>query len=414
MLYPFQRKGADFLLSNNSALLADEPGLGKTLQAITAIDEAANFPCLILCPSSMKQIWCNEFNRWIDIKVKPDQIGDITITNYERLPTMLPKLKEIKWEAVVCDESHYLKNQNSLRSIKTKELTDQIPNKILMTGTPVLNKPVELISQLKIMGKMDEFGSERKFLNNYCSPFQTRWGWDYSGASNLQDLNDKLKNIFLRRTKENVAIELPSKTFSLVPFQITNRIQYLREEQAVYQSPNGQLARIEKLRVLAMQGKVKQMIEWIQNFLSSGEKLVCFLHHSELQEIMKTNFPEASTLFGGQTALSRQNNMAHFQYGDTQLIFCSLQVAGVGLTLTAAHNICFLEYPWTPGLLNQAIDRVHRITQDKPVNVYYLYGKNTIEQDMLCILENKEVVTSIIQDGRTVTNGIIKKMMGVD
>lgn len=409
-LRPFQREGVDFIKSHSHILLADEPGLGKTVQVIKAIDEAALFPCLVLCPCSLKEVWRKHFLEWANVTATVDKVSDITITNYEKLNKVLPQLKEIKWDILICDESHLLSNKKTKRFRNVRQLARTASRVALLTGTPIMNRPLELLGQLDLLRATGKFGGERAFLETFCGATLTKYGWDFTGATNLVSLHKKLSGVFLRRTKEEVAIELPSKAHAVVPITIKSR-EYHKAEKAFV---GGHLERFEKLRMLAVRAKEKACFDWIDNFLASGEKLVVFAHHRELQQALLARWPGACSILGSQSSSSRKQAVESFQSGKANLIVCSLQAAGVGLTLTAASNVAFLEFPWTPGLLNQAIDRVHRITQTKPVTAWYLYAADTIEEDMLCLCENKEVITSIVHDGRVVIKNIVKKMMGVE
>lgn len=419
-LYPYQKKGVAFIKKNRNVLLMDEQGLGKTAQVISAVKVLSAYPTLIICPASVKEVWVNEFKKWhpnitptVDTYEKNCRV---MITNYERLPRLVDKIMGVKWEMLVCDESHYIKNKKTKRTSLVKEISKIAYRKILITGTPVLNKPIELVSQLDILGVMKHFGKDWDFIKRYCAPYQTPYGWNLDGHDNLKELYRELKPFALRRKKADVLKQLPSKKHEFIPIPLTNIRAYKNAERRYENmvTKENQLVVAHHLRSLCVEGKKKYVIDWIKDFIQSGEKLVIFMYHKSMQEILKEEFPEASTVFGGQTAQSKAKNIQEFQEGSSPIILCSLQSAGVGITLTSASNIVFVEYPWNAGLLNQAIDRVHRISQTKPVTIWHLYGKDTIEQRMMCMIEHKEISTSIITDGKSVTNNLIQGLIEAD
>ena len=406
-LKPFQRLGVEFIKAHSEMILADKPGLGKTIQTIMAIDEAALYPCLVVCPKSVKLNWVETFWDWAKERVEPDLIRDITIINYEQLRKRIKDLKAVPWEIIVCDEAHVLKNRTAKKTILIRQLMRRTKRKLLITGTYVLNRPEELASLLEIINKLKEFGGLHEFYLRYCGMVRTVYGWDYTGVSNLQELHDRLSGFVLRRTKEEIKDELSPKEPFVVPFNV-NRTEY---NKLLLKRYNSYFEREESLAMEALKAKEESCFEWIENFLESGEKLVVFAHHRYLQNRLCERFPLACRISGGQTDLERKENIVLFQLGDRQLIICSLKAAGLGITLTAASDIAFLEFPQTPGILEQAIDRVHRIGQHKSVFVWYLYAKDTVEEKALCLCENKEVITSLIQDGESHTSGVLRKMI---
>jgi len=161
------------------------------------------------------------------------------------------------------------------------------------------------------------------------------------------------------------------------------------------------LVRIGTLRQLCARGKLAAVKEWVENFLASGDKLVLFAHHVDVQQALFDAFPNAARLFGEDDATTRQANIDRFQSDpDCRLIVCSLVAGGVGVTLTAASNVAFVELSWTPAAMEQAEDRVHRIGQHDAVTAWYFLAEETIDEWMYDLLESKRQVIDHVIDGR--------------
>jgi len=431
-MMPFQRAGLVFTeATGGNCMIADSMGLGKTIQALSYLAAHPDMrPAVIVCPASLKLNWEREAQAWLETDDKIEVInggkvhpltGDtgIIIINYDILKKWLPELMRIEPQILIYDEAHALKNKASARSKAAKELAAVTPHKVLLTGTPVLNRPAELWHQLQII---DPFGyPDKRFFQwhkRYADAKQNRFGWDFSGASNLDELAASLKTIMIRRTKEQVLPELPAKRRQTVLIPIDNRKEYDRADneflewmaeqkgaEAAERASNvEQLAKIEYLRQIAIRGKMKQALAWIENFLESGEKLVVFATHKETIDRLMVEFSECAVKIDGSVSSEkRQAVVDSFQNNpETRLFIGNIQAAGVGITLTAASNVVFLETGWTPALLEQAEDRCHRIGQDNAVNIYYLLAAKTIDVSMAAMLESKrEVIDKITEDEDT-------------
>jgi SNF2 family DNA or RNA helicase len=460
-LLPFQRGGVAYAIRQKKTFIADQMGLGKTVEGIAVIIHEQAWPGVVVCPSSLKYNWLREFGIWApQLKVQVFDNGhidtdtDIVIVNYERLwepktgtdkvplrlRSALAEFVSSGLKSVILDESHYCKNDKAKRSQSVMLLVDRVEIILLLTGTPVLNRPVELTNQLNIIGRLQEFGGFWAFAKRYCDAKHNGYGWDFGGASNLEELNDRLRgSCMVRRLKEDVLQELPAKRRATVPVEITNRrdyeyaeedllghvaelaradvefrasIEHLPEEEQVKQIRiRGQdaarsaeraetLVRIEALKQLAAKGKLKAVIDWVNDFLESGEKLVLFAHHREVQQALLDAFPNAARLVAADSPEDRQAQVDRFQTDEsTRLIICSLKAGGVGVTLTAASDVAFVELGWTPGDHDQAEDRVHRIGQEDRVTVWYLLAYDTIDEENAELIESKREVVDATTDG---------------
>ena len=449
-LRPFQRAGVFYALEAERSFLADEMGLGKTIQALATLEASDAYPALVICPASVKLNWLRETRTWL-----PNRMAtvfealplehDITIINYEQLTKLVTKSdaprKELanKLKAVVLDESQYIKNHKAKRSARAKALGTDVPVRLCLTGTPVLNRPQELIGQLEFLDRLDEFGGFWGFAKRFCNPKHNSYGYDLSGSDNLEELNTRLRGTcYIRRTKAEVLTELPKKQRTIVPVTITNRAEYhraqtkliawLRENAAkdqeflasiahlpheeiqtqIRERANSvaerarraeELVRIGKLKQLAAIGKLTAVEQWVETFLESGEKLVLFAHHKEIVGQLAERF-SANAITGSTPPERRQELVDSFQNDtDAKLIVCNIKAGGLGITLTAASNVCFVELDWTPAAHDQAEDRCHRITQKDSVNAWYLLADDTIDTEIYDIIEAKRAVVDAATDG---------------
>ena len=432
----FQRAGVEFVdEADGKALIADQMGLGKTIQALAYLQLHEDLrPAIIVAPASLKNNWKQEAERWLETDDtiyicsgrKPEETIEevekhsIVIINYDILPSWVDALtKEMRPQIIIYDESHNLKNSASKRTQAAATLSSRIPQRLLLTGTPVLNRPNELWTQLNIIDP-ERYDNFFRFASTYCNATYNGYGWDFSGASNIEQLAEELRGIMIRRTKDQVLKELPEKTRSLVTIDVSNRREYNRveskfldwleeekgKEAADRASKVEQITKIEYLKQVAAKGKIHESINWIKDFLHSGEKLVVFATHKEVIDKLFKAFDRVAVKIDGSVPVDkRQDIVEQFQTDPKIRLFIgNIQAAGVGLTLTAASNVAFLELGWTPALHDQAEDRCHRIGQKDAVNVYYLLAEETIDEKIAELLESKrEVVDAVMSDKKVIS-----------
>ncbi len=418
-LKPFQRAGVRYLLEQRRTFLADEQGLGKTIEALATLEADAAYPAVVVCPASLKLNWMREIGRWVpgrSIQMLDGKRGgvaatDITIINYDIVAGRLEGLTDLRPRAVVLDESHYCKNPRAQRTQAAQQLCAAVPREglvLALTGTPVMNRPPELISQLRILGRLGDFGSGAQF------------GERFRGPDAHQRLHWHLRaRCFVRRLKADVLPQLPAKTRAVVPVALDNEPEYRLAEEDVIAWLQSQpldlheldarvaaalraerLVRLNALKLLAARGKLHGALHWIHDFLSSGEPLVVFARHREIQRAVLERFPTALHVLGQDSRRARDEAVLEFQDGGGQLIVCSIEVAGQGITLTRASNVAFLELDWTPAKHDQAEDRCHRIGQQDAVNAAYLLAADTIDETIATLLERKRAVIGAVTDGR--------------
>jgi SWI/SNF-related matrix-associated actin-dependent regulator of chromatin subfamily A-like protein 1 len=427
-LKPFQRAGVSYLLERRRAFLADEQGLGKTIEALAAIEAAGAYPAVVVCPASLKLNWLRELERWLpqrsahaisgngnggDASTEAPAV-DITVVNYDIVAARLEELRALQPHALVLDESHYCKNAAAKRTQAVQRLSSAVPRDglvLALSGTPVTNRPAELISQLRILGRLEDFGSGARF------------GQRFRGADAHLRLHWHLRaRCFVRRLKADVLPQLPAKTRAIVPVELDNETEYRLAERDLVAWLRSQpldlreldakvaaalraerLVRCNALKLLAARGKLHAALAWIHDFCSSGERLVVFAGHKEIQRAVLARFPAALHILGQDSAAARDAALQAFQAPDAseanQLIVCSIEVAGHGLTLTRASSVAFLELDWTPAKHDQAEDRCHRIGQQDAVNAYYLLAAGTIDETISTLLERKRAVIGAVTDG---------------
>jgi SWI/SNF-related matrix-associated actin-dependent regulator 1 of chromatin subfamily A len=422
-LEPFQWAGVRYVLRARRAFLADEQGLGKTVEALAALEADQAFPALVVCPASLKLNWERETARWlphrsvavVEGRVAVPPRAEILILNYELVAAQREALALRRPRALVLDESHYCKNPQAKRTRAVRRLAEGLPRdalRLALTGTPVLNHAEELISQLRVLGRLEDFGSGARFKQQFRGPLtEERLHWHLR------------RRCFVRRRKADVLSQLPDKRQVVVPVALSNEREYrlaeddviawLREQPLDLSELNAKiaatlraqrLAQLGTLQRLAARGKLHAALAWIHDFLASGEPLVVFARHVEVQQAVLERFPRALHLLGSDSVAAREAAIRRFQEDADApaLIVCATRVAAQGITLTRASNVAFLELEWTPAMHDQAEDRCHRIGQHDNVTAWYLLAAGSIDETMARLIARKRGLVSAVTDGRRV------------
>ncbi len=420
-LAPFQWAGVRYALDARRCFLADEQGLGKTVEALATLEADGAFPAVVVCPASLKLNWQRECAHWLPHRsvallegrgaaVAPR--ADITIVNYEIVAAHREALGRAKPRALVVDESHYVKNPQAKRTQAVRRLASVVAAdglRLALSGTPVLNHAEELVAQLRVIGRLEDFGSGAQFARRF------------RGDKSEERLHWHLRRrCFVRRLKSEVLPQLPAKRQVVVPVALSNVKEYRLAEEDVIAWLRSQpldlrelnakiaaalraqrLAQLGTLQRLAARGKLAAALTWIADFLASGEPLVVFARHVEVQEALVQRFPDAVHLLGRDSAAAREAAVQAFQAPDgPQLLVGATRVAGQGITLTRASNVAFLELEWTPALHDQAEDRCHRIGQHDAVTAWYLLAADTIDETMAALIQRKRGIVAAVTDGR--------------
>lgn len=434
-LFRHQLEGIDFLLRPRpyrGALLADDMGLGKTRQALIAAHDAhPQGRILVVCPASLKLNWEREIHAVLgaqDVSIlgRDEGLSRWTIVNYDRLRSHQNALFGEDWACVIVDEAHYLKNRHSQRSLlvlggdhrprkrgklpagRIRGLVERAERVILLTGTPITNRPLDLFPLLRAIGH--PLGDDlMRYALRYCAAFQTEWGWDMGGASHLDELHAKLADVLLRRGKDEV-LDLPPKLRTYMPVEVDlvayrqvwlDYVQRLAKRKR--RMPRAMLlAEVAKLRHAAALAKIPAAIAHVEAVLEAGEKVIVFTCHTAVVEALMTRFgPEAVRLTGEDGAAQRQAAVDAFQTEPGVRIFVgNLVAAGIGVSLTAATQVLFVDYSFVPAEHLQAEDRPYRIGQPNAVTVTYLSALGTLDEEIERLLAQKLAVVSEAIDGQ--------------
>lgn len=434
--YPYQLKGIARGLELKRFMNCDEPGLGKTLQSIATINLADAFPCLVICPSSLKINWLREWEKFTDKKamILTDKVRDtwsfffqtgmhqVFIVNYESLKKYFVQrikkaegwtLRDVEFrnsinlfKSVIIDESHRCKSASTQQAKFCKGICTGKEWVIELTGTPVVNRPKDLIPQLAILNRMEDFGGYKPFVNRYCSGQRE--------ASNLKELNFNLwQYCMFRREKSLVLTDLPDKIRQVNTCEITNRKEYMDAERdlimylqkykdadddKIEKALRGEvMVRINILRQISARGKVRDVIEFVKDFRENGKKIILFCSLHEVVDQLKRYFPTAVSVTGRDSQDEKQRAVDAFQNNPkVDIIICSIKAAGVGLTLTASSNVAFVEFPWTYADCCQCEDRAHRIGQKDSVTCYYFLGRRTIDEKVYRIIQEKKNIANAV------------------
>lgn len=456
-LREYQKDGVAYCIEKKSCLIGDQQGLGKTATAIAATIAQNSFPCLVICKSSLMRNWEKEWKQWTDKTpvIMKDSISkswpvffqtgyvQVAICSYESLNKYfvqnLNRPKEGKWmvkdiafretttmfKSIIIDESHLIKNPESLRTKLVVGLTKKRENIYLLSGTPVLNDPIELFPQLAALGKTHLFGTINHFKTLYGKNSPRK-------REALPMLNYLLhKHCYFRRIKSEVATEIPPKTREVVLIDIDNRQEYDKAERDFkkfledkLEFTAGQidkklraeaLVKIMELKKIAARGKLHAVYEWIDDLVAEDEKFVLFGFHKEITEQLAKHCSGTVRLCASADPDTLQRRKEKFQSDpDIKGIVCSIMADAEGHTLTAASNVGIVELPWHFGKAEQMEDRLHRIGTIYPVTASYFIGDNTIDRKIYdLIMEKKEMHDMITGTDEEVEERVVDKLINL-
>ena len=400
------------------ACLADDMGLGKTVQALAvAVSRAHNGPALVVAPTSVCSNWIEEAQRFAP-SLKPIEFGpgdrrailrsikpfDLVVCSYGLLHQESDGLVAVKWETVVLDEAQAIKNRQTLRSRAAMRLHSDF--RMITTATPIENRLGELWNLFHFINP-GLLGSVEDFSKDFAKPVEVQ------GSSDARNRLKRLIGPFiLRRTKAEVLHELPEKT------EITQRVEMTREERALYEAVRQSavehlertgaesgsshvqiLAEIMKLRRACCHprlvlpetdipgSKLARFSETAAELIDNGHRALVFSQFTSHLDIVQSHLDQQGVshrrLDGALAARERKREADAFQAGDGNLFLISLRAGGHGLNLTAADYVIHLDPWWNPAVEDQASDRAHRIGQTKPVTIYRLVMRDTIEEKIV-------------------------------
>ena len=438
--YEFQKEGIAYAIEHKRCIMGDEQGLGKTVEAIGVLTVTQALPALVVCPASLKLNWQRElkkfgglnaiilndsnqrtWQRFFELKKSDGRpCADVAIVNYESLKKFFVAkirregrftLKSVDFDArkdlfrtIIIDESHKCKSVQTQQSKFVQGIAAGKEYILELTGTPVVNNNEDLIQQLRIMNRLEDFGGYSKFMGRYCQGLNK--------SSHLKELNYYLrKYCFFRRQKKDVLTQLPAKTRSYLITEIDNRREYTAAERDVikylrdYQDADDEkvqrtirgavMVKMGILKQISARGKVEGAKDIIHNIVDGGQKLIVFCFLKEVVQALKREFRDAVTVTGDDTTEQKQFAVDKFQTDDScKLIILNYRSGGTGLTLTAASNVLFVEFPYTYSDCCQAEDRAHRNGQKNAVNCVYLLGQDTIDEYLYNLIQRKKDIAN--------------------
>jgi SWI/SNF-related matrix-associated actin-dependent regulator 1 of chromatin subfamily A len=420
-----QKEAVEKLAGSRRFILADDMGLGKTTATIIAALETGAKKILIICPASLKINWQREIENYSDRPVyiaegkKFSTEADFVIVNYDILKNfhdMKDKgkslLNQSNFELVILDEAHMISNPQAQRTKIINHYVKDIKRVWLLTGTPMTSRPMNYYNLLNII-ESPVAQNWMAYAIRYCQGYQFMAGkrkvWNVTGASNLEELRDRTSKQILRRLKEDV-LDLPDKIISPVYLRLKSKeyeelmgeyYDWFDNKKDESSSLTVQFSKLMKVRKVIANEKTKQTIEFAENIIEQGKKVIIFTNFTDtLQTIYQHFGKQAVYLDGSCSKPHRQNAVDEFQENDKIKVFVgNLKAAGVGLTLTAAEVVIMNDLSFVPAEHAQAEDRAYRYGQKSNVLVYYPLYENTIEGAVYDILNRKkEIIRTVMGD----------------
>jgi SNF2-related domain/Helicase conserved C-terminal domain len=450
----YQKAGINYALRQmgipgiGGVLIGDDMGLGKTVQAIGLANARPDIRrVLVVCPASLRLNWLREWRRWTTRDMKADMAttarwpedAEVVVLNYDIVGKLRDRIDAVAWDLLVLDESHVLKNAKAQRTRavlggggKGKDAAKPIAARlrVFLTGTAILNRPVELWTTVQACDPEGLGANFMGFAKRYCAAHQTRFGWDFTGASHLDELQTRMRSRFMvRRLKADVLTELPEKRRQLIELAANgagaivaaerkaaealedrvararaavllaeaegDRNAYRRAVEALRTAQAAAFTEMSKLRHDTAVKKIPYLIEHLREAIEASGKVICFVHHKDVVDALKAEFGGAAVAITGETKLTdRQAAVDRFQADASCTLFIgNILAAGVGITLTASSHVVFGELDWRPGIVTQAEDRAHRIGQRNSVLVQHIVFEDSIDAVMAKrIIAKQEVI----------------------
>ena len=420
-----QKIAIEKLAGSKRFILADDMGLGKTTSTIIAALETGSKKILIVCPASLKINWQREIENYSDRPVficegkKFSTEHDFVIINYDILKNFHdPKSKELtlleqcNFDLVILDEAHMISNAQAQRTKIINSFVKKINRVWLLTGTPMTSRPMNYYNLLSII-ESPVAQNWMAYAIRYCQGYQFKAGnrkvWNVSGASNLEELRDRTSKQILRRLKEEV-LDLPDKIITPVYLRLQSKeYENLMGEYYDWYDKNPdqsssltvQFSKLMKVRKVIANEKTRQTIEFAENILEQGKKVIIFTNFTDSLQTIYQHFGKQAVYLDGSCSNSvRQQAVDQFQNEEKIKVFVgNLKAAGVGLTLTSAEVVIMNDLSFVPAEHAQAEDRAYRYGQKSNVLVYYPLYENTIEGAIYDILNTKkQIIRTVMGD----------------
>lgn len=434
-----------YAINHGNHVNGSSVGTGKTASSIFYAEILDLFPCMVVCPASVKSGWLREWketnpNRRVSVisttSPAEDFDADVLVINYDILGRRTEKngktsieirldgMKKKTFSLVIADEIHFLKNRKSIRSKSFKKLIHKVPSVIGLTGTLIMNRPAELLNILMLIERIKEIAPDDQyhhyFFERYCNMKETNFGMDISGASNIKELNRLLKECcYFQVSKRDALKELPPISENVVECEITNKRAYkkakddllqfiedkFKDEEKVEKAARAEfLVKLSTLKQLSLEGKEKFIKKWVEEWMEANEeeKLLVFASQSTILTKIAEEFKEGLLITGGTTTKKRDEILQKFfSQKESRVLFANIGCLGTGVDglQKVCSNMAILELPPRPSDLVQVIGRLERSGQENPVTIQYLLSPETIDQDLWEMLKGKKDVTDMLNKG---------------
>lgn len=435
-----------YAVNHGNHINGSSVGTGKSLCSVLYAEMLDLFPCMVVCPASVKSGWLREWeetnpNRRVSIistsSPPEDFEADVIVINYDILGKRVTKengktsleirldgMKKKSFSLVIADEIHFLKNRKSIRSKSFKKLAYKVPSVIGLTGTLIMNRPAELLNILMLIERIKEIAPDDQyhhyFFERYCNMKETNFGLDISGASNIKELNRLLEECcYFQVSKRDALKELPPISENVVECEITNKRAYkkakddllqfiedkFKDEEKVEKAARAEfLVKLSTLKQLSLEGKEKFIKKWVEEWMEANEeeKLLVFASQSTILTKIAGEFKEGLLITGGTTTKKRDEILQKFfSQKENRVLFANIGCLGTGVDglQKVCSNMAILELPPRPSDLVQVIGRLERSGQENPVTIQYLLSPETIDQDLWEMLKGKKDVTDMLNKG---------------
>lgn len=432
-----QKIAIERLLANDKFILADSMGLGKSTSAVIASIEGNFKKILVVCPASLKINWKKEIQNYTNDPIlivegrKWGSTFKYYIINYDILKNyhIVDKkdehwndnlIKKENFDLIIIDEAHMASNSSAQRTKLLNDIIKNIPKIWLLSGTPMTNRPINYYNLLKIVDSPVALNWQH-YVKRYCRGFKmkvrqgsgegstSRTIWNTSGASNLDELRERTKDIMLRRMKEDV-LDLPDKIISPIFLELQSTYyneeleEFMRitEDQKGHESLAVTISRLMKVRQVISYEKIPYTCELIDKALEMEKKVIVFSNFTMPLDMLQEKYPKNSVIFDGRMS-SEKKQQAEIKFQNDpkiKIMFANIVAGGLGLNLTASEVVIMNDLSFVPSHHLQAEDRAHRYGQAKNVIVYYPIFENTIEQIVYNILNRKKnIIDQVMGDG---------------
>lgn len=442
----YQMDYLHYAVNHGNHINGSSCGVGKTLCSVLYAEMLDLFPCMVVCPASVKSGWLKEWKETnpgrrisiISTSSPPEDFeADVIVINYDILGKRVTKengktsleirldgMKKKSFSLVIADEIHFLKNRKSIRSKSFKKLIHKVPSVIGLTGTLIMNRPAELLNILMLIERIKEIAPDDQyhhyFFERYCNMKETNFGMDISGASNIKELNRLLKECcYFQVSKRDALKELPPISENVVECEITNKRAYkkakddllqfiedkFKDEEKVEKAARAEfLVKLSTLKQLSLEGKEKFIKKWVEEWLEANEeeKLLVFASQSAILTKIAEEFKEGLLITGSTTTKKRDEILQKFTLEkNKRVLFANIGCLGTGVDglQKVCSNMAILELPPRPSDLVQVIGRLERSGQENPVTIQYLLSPETIDQDLWEMLKGKKDVTDMLNKG---------------